>query len=440
MISLDINGLGLTATSNRNIKPGTQYEKYFDTTQLVRSDKVVLTGTTFDTLEQMARIVRRTLDDTKPFSATIKGRNLMDTCLKIWQFIYDHIDYVEDDQEFEELRRPLRTWADRKGDCDCYSIFISSILTNLNIDHAYRMAGYKGDFQHVYVIVPIDPDKSLDERNNYIVIDPVADNFNYEVPYSKKFDKQMKMQIKYLNGLGDLQDADTIQPSYTYPYGFEFASYGINGLGYTDNAVLLAEDFVNRLQLHLINTHKKLSSNPIPGGELLADQINQVLRVWEDPTLRDVLINQFSTHTQLSGINGFFDKIGEALNKIGPAIQKGTDAIKQVAAESGYTIIRTNPVTTYTNPQIYRPQQPQTYQLLPDGSYLPGSKNNTNTWLLLGGLGLATILVVNAKNKYKPQTKKRTKVSGTHTSTGTSGRPKSRKRQPSTGAKTLVMG
>jgi hypothetical protein len=149
-----MRGLGMTASGPRNIKPGHQYDKYFDTNKLVGSDKVVLHGTTFDTLDQMASIVRSTLDDTKAISHLLKGSDRYATAQNIWHFLYDHIDYVKNSAEFEELRRPLRTWKDRKGDCDCYSIFASSVLTNLGIDHAYRMTGYKGDFQHVYVVIP----------------------------------------------------------------------------------------------------------------------------------------------------------------------------------------------------------------------------------------------------------------------------------------------
>ena len=68
-----MTGLGFTASGPRNIKPGHQYDRYFDTTKLVRSDKVVLQGTTFDTLDQMASIVKRTLGDTKAISRVLKG-------------------------------------------------------------------------------------------------------------------------------------------------------------------------------------------------------------------------------------------------------------------------------------------------------------------------------------------------------------------------------
>jgi hypothetical protein len=55
------------------------------------------------------------------------------------------------------------------------------------------MTGYKGDYQHVYVVVP------KENGDGFYIIDPVTDRFNYEVPYAKKHDH---MAISMLNGVG----------------------------------------------------------------------------------------------------------------------------------------------------------------------------------------------------------------------------------------------
>jgi hypothetical protein len=78
-------------------------------------------------------------------------------------------------------------------DCDCYTTFISSILTNLQIPHTFRITKYnRPQFQHIYPIVPTGNGK-------YITIDCVVDKFNYEEPYTQKQDT--KMDLEYLNGL-----------------------------------------------------------------------------------------------------------------------------------------------------------------------------------------------------------------------------------------------
>ena len=94
------------------------------------------------------------------------------------------------------MRRPARTWWDRLGDCDCYSVFISSLLLNIypEREHALRITKYPGQtaYSHIYPIVPLGD-------GTHITIDCVASDFDYEVPYSRKIDKHM--QLHYLNGL-----------------------------------------------------------------------------------------------------------------------------------------------------------------------------------------------------------------------------------------------
>jgi hypothetical protein len=402
--------LGLTASGPRTIKSGKQYEKYFDTSKLMHTDKVVLEGTTYDTLDKMASIVHETLDDTKAISEVLQGASVQQTARNIWQFLYDHIDYVQDDTNFEELRRPLRTWHDRKGDCDCYSIFISSVLTNLGIDHAFRMAGYKDDFQHVYVIIPTGAGS-----DDYIVVDPVLNAFNQEEPYSKKYDKHMKMPIKYLNGVDDdilFAQPQASTPQVHYPYGYEFVSLGKNGLGMTQDPALLASDFLARVRSHLINTYNELERSG--ADPLFQQEIDQVLQVWENPVQRDVYIDQFVGAMHGLGIDlsqtlsdaqftinnllqeqkpTFWQKVKGAISNVGQAIGEGWSHVKNIASSQGQQIISSNPYypgTAYQN-QPYTHPQP--------------SQNNMATWLTLGAVGLATVLLVSSSSKPTQSTK-----------------------------------
>ena len=103
--------------------------------------------------------------------------------------VFSHLQYKPDDPVNEELRRPKRAWADRVTgvDCDCYSIFIGSILSNLNIPFALRMVkiNNKPYFQHVYVVVPKSGKRNeLESRSSYFVVDPVLDTFNEEHPFT----------------------------------------------------------------------------------------------------------------------------------------------------------------------------------------------------------------------------------------------------------------
>ncbi|WP_299221308.1 transglutaminase-like domain-containing protein [uncultured Aquimarina sp.] len=168
-------------------------------TIIVGSDKAKLE----DTLQLMQLILRETLQDTQKLAVKLKGHNLSDTCKNIWNFVYQHIQYKMDKTGVEQVRRPSRTWADRMTgvDCDCYTVFIGSILTNLGIPFKMRITKYGGKhhFQHVYPIVPTP--------NGHIVIDCVADQFNYEVPYSEKQDIEAGGSFS-INGLGTLSGVD----------------------------------------------------------------------------------------------------------------------------------------------------------------------------------------------------------------------------------------
>ncbi len=199
-----LNGLGLVASGKRNIRSGVEYNRYFSAPK--REDKyLTYAGTTNDTIGFMGEIIKSTLADTKQIAPVLKGENLQRTLSNIFTFVFSHLQYKPDDPVNEELRRPKRAWADRVTgvDCDCYSIFIGSILSNLNIPFALRMVkiNNKPYFQHVYVVVPKSGKRNeLESRSSYFVVDPVLDTFNEEHPFTGKYDLFMQ-PIKYLNGV-----------------------------------------------------------------------------------------------------------------------------------------------------------------------------------------------------------------------------------------------
>jgi hypothetical protein len=188
----------MEALKKRNIQDGGDYENLFPPAAL--KDETVKKGATVsDTVKFIPKVVERTLGQTEKIAQRLKGNTLVQTCKNIWHFVYNHIAYSKDKDGVEQIRAPARSWHDRKKgvDCDCYTVFISSILTNLGIPHILRIAKYKKPyFQHIYPIVP----KS---DGSYITIDCVTDYFNYEEPYKEIQDT--KMDLEYLSGT-DEQD------------------------------------------------------------------------------------------------------------------------------------------------------------------------------------------------------------------------------------------
>ncbi len=197
----------MQAQGNRHINSGVQYDALFP--KSIRNDAVIVgsgKAKLHDTLNLMKDIVRQTTADTSKLAPKLKGQNITDTCRNIWNFVYGHIQYKMDATGIEQVRRPSRTWADRATgvDCDCYTVFIGSILTNLGIPYRMRITKYGGKkhFQHIYPIVPI--------QGGHITIDCVTDRFNHEVPFSEKkdIDPNENIILEEISGLSGVDMAD----------------------------------------------------------------------------------------------------------------------------------------------------------------------------------------------------------------------------------------
>ncbi|MDO9187392.1 MAG: hypothetical protein Q7W13_15365 [Bacteroidia bacterium] len=187
------------------VKSGKEYDHLFPRAMLTTITKKE-GATVADTIRFIPQVVRDTLFHTEKIAKVLKGNNVRETCSNIWHFVYDHIAYKKDEDGKEQVRSPARAWHDRGNiqgvDCDCYSVFISSILSNLKIRHKLRITKYKEDrFQHIYPIVP-------SSDGSYITIDCVVRNFDYEEPYSEK--KDTNMDLEYLNGVNDTSNYKNI--------------------------------------------------------------------------------------------------------------------------------------------------------------------------------------------------------------------------------------
>jgi hypothetical protein len=187
----------MEAQKKRNIKTGEEYSHLFpkaeNTYSTIRSNANVTHTVAF-----IPKVVSETLDHTKKIAQLLKANTTYETCSNIWHFVYQHIAYKKDQEGYEQIRSPSRTWHDRKKgvDCDCYSVFISSILTNCTIPHILRITKYHREyFQHIYPVVVFS--------GKEIIMDCVTDQFNYEVHYSEK--KDYPMDLQYLNGFDDYQ-------------------------------------------------------------------------------------------------------------------------------------------------------------------------------------------------------------------------------------------
>jgi len=184
----------MIATGKRNIRGGHEFDRFFTNRPIGNFVIVKKEATLDDTLALMKKVVIDTLDDTKEIAQRLQGASVKQTCNRIWNFCFSHFQYEKDEERKEQVRRPSRSWKDRiKGiDCDCLTVLIGSILTNLGIAFKMRMTRYEAlDFEHIYPVA-VTPEGE-------VIIDCVVHQFNYEVPYTQK--KDVEMELQYLNGV-----------------------------------------------------------------------------------------------------------------------------------------------------------------------------------------------------------------------------------------------
>jgi chemotaxis regulatin CheY-phosphate phosphatase CheZ len=212
-----LNGLGVAAAYNRRLSDITPFLKYFPKASY--NDPFYYKGRKLSTLQAVQfadNIVRNTLADTKRFAnEVIADSSVYQVCKNLYDWLYRYVQYKKDADGVEQLRRPARTIAESKQgvDCDCFSIFISSCLTNLGIPHYFRVIAIEGKdhLQHIYVVVPTKQVLGAPNTGNgFITIDPVLDTFDAEADnITAYYDYFMDVPAYSMNGLGNASDGLT---------------------------------------------------------------------------------------------------------------------------------------------------------------------------------------------------------------------------------------
>ena len=206
----------MVADRKRRLRDGREFDHLFPSPG-VTDITIKKSASVDDTMKLIGKALPQTLWQTEKIAKVLKGRTLEETCSNIWHFVYDHIQYKRDEDGVEQVRSPRRAWRDRKTgvDCDCYSVFILSILSSLNIPCVARITKYRKPYpevsrwQHVYPIVPKPGHRENynDEREHYIVIDCVKDSFDDEEPYLEC--KDYDMRLDYLDGIENESSDET---------------------------------------------------------------------------------------------------------------------------------------------------------------------------------------------------------------------------------------
>ena len=265
----------------RNIVDGSKYNRFFgkpEDTRNVIGDK----STEYNVSKLLPKWVAQCNWQTRKIADYLWDSNLEKFCHNIWKFLFSHIQYEYDDTGREQFRSPYRSWADRERgiDCDCFSIFVSCILTNKGIPHYFRITKYNGrdQWQHIYVIVPkrgvkFDPY----DGDTYYTIDCVIHEFDTEKDFSDQ-------KLQPMNGLGIITET-------------------LAGIDDTDAAQVLTGLILDgdemsgdkdMIKLQLIATRNWVSENPklyeVQNGKKADDFIKMcdyALQYWDNPQKRE---------------------------------------------------------------------------------------------------------------------------------------------------------
>jgi hypothetical protein len=141
-----------------------------------------LRGTNSDIRRVLEMCIAEAVRQTKNIAPSFRRATQKETCQAIYSYIMAHVAYVEDGEEFQDIRLPARLLSSGRGDCKSMALFIAGCLKNLGIPCYFNYVSFKQGVLtpgHVYVST----------RN--CIIDPVTRRFDYEAPYKHRFVKKV---------------------------------------------------------------------------------------------------------------------------------------------------------------------------------------------------------------------------------------------------------
>lgn len=139
---------------------------------------------TDDIIELVQEVVKTNVHETRAFAKYFEPnrKGLKD----LFDFVDHSFTYVEDPASSQWVQTPAYIWKTKKGDCKSFTVFISSVLQNMGIDHFIRYVAYgTKNYRHVYPVallngkaIPMDVVWKKQERGR----------FGAEKPFTKKND------------------------------------------------------------------------------------------------------------------------------------------------------------------------------------------------------------------------------------------------------------
>ncbi len=355
-------------TSNRKVRPNTELNKLVDFSSLQLADPVIHpNGDVEQTVEYMKNIVKDNYKTVQKVADKLYNPRLNRFLRNIFDFVMTYVKYEKDSAFMEQLRVPLRTIKDQRGDCDCMAVLIGSILYAKNIPFSFRIAKYNGksEFQHVYVIVS-------NNNGGYTVVDPVILTFDKEKPFDEKKDFYVDSRLAGFLGLSGMPIQLLNGQEQPLPGGY-FGLYGdvmqvamatdLMGFGLGD-----VEDDEAAMYRYLVRTRDVILAKPemfkiLKNPREVARMLDFAIRYWDTPNRENALgilereeqrllqdgtiVYPFAdlTGTDLGELGkGFFKKVGSAIKntakKVGSGVKKAVKATGKAVATSAKAVAK----------------------------------------------------------------------------------------------------
>lgn len=146
-----------------------------------------------DTLKLITDICHKHCKDCARIAQHLKGDCKLQSAFNLWHWMRYNIRYEYDREGREEVRTPLRVWADRmRGvDCDCLSVFAYCVLRCMGYNPAFELVAFRNKPQYSHIFINLDG----------IVVDRVWFIFNSRPPMVTK---STIYRINDINDLGKL--------------------------------------------------------------------------------------------------------------------------------------------------------------------------------------------------------------------------------------------
>lgn len=169
-----------------------------------RRDRRKVTYRTDDIIELVQEVLYTDADDTIGLS-----RRYTPTLLGMQRLFYDvgrRITYVEDPAGYQWVQTPSFLWHEsRRGDCKSITVFISSVLQNMGVEHIIRYTSYdmmgmlSKRFTHVYPVAILD---GREIPLDVVYLKQEGGRFGTEKPYSRKKDIVVEPGLYKIGNVG----------------------------------------------------------------------------------------------------------------------------------------------------------------------------------------------------------------------------------------------